>query len=300
MGKFKEGRDIMIKDGALKSVGSARVYDVESILTVREEDLPENYIIENKPDVLNQDSVNSCVAHAIAECMQSDLMKNHKEDTDLSVLMIYGLWRNHDFDGMFPETTVNLGREKGTTLRSLAPGNVEVPEAIKKAEEYKKEYPDSLGFKVGNYFKFKKDEDFAKNIKRALYEFNLPIMFVWKYASLGRHAEIVIGWSEEGKAICQNSWGEDFGEDGIHEIDFGEMQEAYLIFMDKVKLPFSDVSGHWAEKYIRNLYFAGIMEGYPDGTFAPDKAVTRAELAKVVDEVLKDIDEKIRKLDKEA
>ena len=40
------------------------------------------------------------------------------------------------------------------------------------------------------------------------------------------------------------------------------------------------------------------MEGYPDGTFVPDKAVTRAELAKVVDEVLKDIDEKIKKLDK--
>jgi len=43
--------------------------------------------------------------------------------------------------------------------------------------------------------------------------------------------------------------------------------------------PFSDVSGHWAEKYIEELYDQGITGGYPDGTYRPENLVTRAEMA---------------------
>ena len=45
---------------------------------------------------------------------------------------------------------------------------------------------------------------------------------------------------------------------------------------------FSDISGHWAEKTINKWKSQGIIAGYPDGTFQPDKYVTRAELAKIV------------------
>jgi len=43
--------------------------------------------------------------------------------------------------------------------------------------------------------------------------------------------------------------------------------------------PFSDISGHWAEKYIEELYDQGITGGYPDGTYRPENQVTRAEMA---------------------
>lgn len=46
--------------------------------------------------------------------------------------------------------------------------------------------------------------------------------------------------------------------------------------------PVDDVTGHWAEDAIRWCKAHGIMEGYPDGTFLPDKPVTRAELATVL------------------
>jgi len=42
---------------------------------------------------------------------------------------------------------------------------------------------------------------------------------------------------------------------------------------------FTDVSGHWAEAWIEQLAAEGIASGYPDGTFAPDQTVTRAEMA---------------------
>lgn len=51
---------------------------------------------------------------------------------------------------------------------------------------------------------------------------------------------------------------------------------------------FVDVSDHhWAVKYIEQAAEAGILSGYPDGTFRPDGSVTRAELAVVVARLLK-------------
>lgn len=55
---------------------------------------------------------------------------------------------------------------------------------------------------------------------------------------------------------------------------------------------FSDVSGHWAEFYISKVYDEDIIEGYPSGFFLPDKSVTRAEFAVMINKTfeLDDID----------
>lgn len=47
--------------------------------------------------------------------------------------------------------------------------------------------------------------------------------------------------------------------------------------------PVDDVTGHWAERAIRREISRGIMLGYPDGSFQPDKPVTRAEIAVILD-----------------
>jgi S-layer homology domain len=41
----------------------------------------------------------------------------------------------------------------------------------------------------------------------------------------------------------------------------------------------SDVAGNWAEPFIKVLVEKEIIKGYPDGTFKPDQAITRAEFA---------------------
>lgn len=48
----------------------------------------------------------------------------------------------------------------------------------------------------------------------------------------------------------------------------------------------SDIQNHWAAKPIQNLAERGVIDGYPDGTFKPDQAVTRAELAKILGKAL--------------
>lgn len=43
-----------------------------------------------------------------------------------------------------------------------------------------------------------------------------------------------------------------------------------------------DITGHWADADIRWCMEHGLMQGYPDGSFQPDRPVTRAELATVI------------------
>lgn len=287
-----------MKSGALKSVGSARSYRYDNICTIREEDLPESYMITNKPDVLDQGYVNSCVAHGIAECLQANHLKNTGEKRDFSVLAIYGLWRG-DFrgEGMFPEFTLRNGRHEGTVIRDIAPENLEVPEAIEKAKEYQEIYPQAFLFKVGNYFELARNEDLEINIKKALVQFDLPIMIVTETGSM-RHCEIIIGYNKE-KFIVQNSWGEEWGKDGLHEFSVKMIEEAYLVLMDNVKLPFKDTEGHWAEKHIRNLHFAGIINGVTEDEFIPEGYVKRGEVAKIIDMVMSRCQEKIEALEDE-
>lgn len=45
---------------------------------------------------------------------------------------------------------------------------------------------------------------------------------------------------------------------------------------------FSDISGHWAEAYILALHDKGLIQGYPDGGFHPEGAVTRAEAVAII------------------
>ena len=40
----------------------------------------------------------------------------------------------------------------------------------------------------------------------------------------------------------------------------------------------NDISGHWAEKFITELARRNIVEGYEDGSFRPDRTISRAEL----------------------
>ena len=51
--------------------------------------------------------------------------------------------------------------------------------------------------------------------------------------------------------------------------------------------PFSDVPcGHWAYASIAKLAKAGIVEGYPDGTFGGQRTITRYEMAQIVAKAL--------------
>lgn len=61
--------------------------------------------------------------------------------------------------------------------------------------------------------------------------------------------------------------------------------QAAVIFFRLLQLPagggsqYPDIAGHWAESEIRGATAAGLFEGYEDGTFRPETALTREEVA---------------------
>ena len=45
---------------------------------------------------------------------------------------------------------------------------------------------------------------------------------------------------------------------------------------------FTDIKGHWCEKMISQAYSNGLIKGYSDNTFKPDKNITRAEMVAII------------------
>lgn len=45
---------------------------------------------------------------------------------------------------------------------------------------------------------------------------------------------------------------------------------------------YSDITDHWGRDYILPLTVRGVVNGYPDGTFRPDKPLTQSEWAKIL------------------
>ncbi|WMT40994.1 S-layer homology domain-containing protein [Paenibacillus sp. D2_2] len=79
-----------------------------------------------------------------------------------------------------------------------------------------------------------------------------------------------------------------FNPDGV--ITRAEMAAILARWMQLNGTPdqsFTDVQGHWAEQVIAQVNQAGYMTGYPNGSFQPDKALTRAEAVAIINRVIK-------------
>lgn len=56
----------------------------------------------------------------------------------------------------------------------------------------------------------------------------------------------------------------------------------FAVFVDTDLVPLTDISSHWAEKYIDRLIGMRVVNGYPDRTFKPEKNITRAEFTVMI------------------
>ncbi|MFE0555261.1 S-layer homology domain-containing protein [Paenibacillus sp. NPDC058910] len=57
---------------------------------------------------------------------------------------------------------------------------------------------------------------------------------------------------------------------------------ARTIVPAEIGVTFTDVKGHWAQKNIEKLAGKGVVNGYTDGSFRPDRTISRAELAAIL------------------
>ncbi|MDO5480033.1 MAG: S-layer homology domain-containing protein, partial [Clostridia bacterium] len=79
------------------------------------------------------------------------------------------------------------------------------------------------------------------------------------------------------------------GEKGITRAEFVKILYVMLKLEDAQSSDetFSDINGHWGEKYIKGFVKEGYISGYPDGTFKPDNNITRAEIVTIINRIIK-------------
>ena len=68
---------------------------------------------------------------------------------------------------------------------------------------------------------------------------------------------------------------------------FIPVEEMYVLFDEQdYPLQLSDIADRWSEPYIKQAIRCGIIKGYEDGTFKPEKPITREEVAVIITNLL--------------
>lgn len=69
----------------------------------------------------------------------------------------------------------------------------------------------------------------------------------------------------------------------ITRAEFSKMIVTAIDISETTENTFSDVTDdHWAAEYINSVYAGGLVEGYEDGSFKPEKNITYGELATIL------------------
>ncbi|TNJ60683.1 S-layer homology domain-containing protein, partial [Paenibacillus hemerocallicola] len=118
-------------------------------------------------------------------------------------------------------------------------------------------------------------------------KFKMPIRlsFEWSDGKLGANQRAVLAYFDEVAAEWVVLGGTIDGNTLSGETD--HFTKFAVLAYDALPEPgLTDIAGHWAESAIREGVAKGVLEGYPDGTFCPDRPVSRAEFTLLLQRIM--------------
>ena len=252
--------------------------------------MADSYTISIIPEPHNQytdeNGESQCSAFALAGIMSVFAKKFFGRDLRFSTSYIYGMYRresNKYGKGMFEEEAVAGVASGGSCLYEEYPCLDKAADAY----DYVRVNPaltDSAKKYAVMFYGYEKisgksREEVFEKARAALITYDLPL-----YASIDGHAVILCGY--DGDCYLYRD------SDGIKSLkikDYDKIKEVYrLIMAERGTKRFIDVpDNHWGKEAINYCTEKGYMNGISEDLFAPDKALTRAEIAQIIYNILK-------------
>lgn len=224
------------KYGYIPSPKDLRDYKIDKVYKTIQ--LPIEFVCEHS-NIKNQGCVNSCVAHAISEVLETN------DNINYSTGWIYG-YRPDEYyqgEGMITSQALKTINKVGYIPNENFNYNVEVHKAQDLVNDRLKELTNLASKKkIVSYARLNSIDE----IKQALYSSNKPILLAIsvgvnglildkKYIAQipektsGGHQLVCYGWNENGLLI-QNSWGENWGNKGTFILPYEyPIEESWII-----------------------------------------------------------------------
>lgn len=275
----------MKNNGVVKEYfDNPRDYDYEKVCGAAGSDFPSYYMIpeENMGTQKNQGDVGACVAETIVQIAEEWWKRQFGKQEEHSEGYVYGALRSEKSIGygMAPTLALQYWMEKGTVPKSYFDILVEMPEMKNIVYDREDLAEIAKRYRLKGFVKIS-GSNRDNQVKDALMKYQYGLV-----SAGGGHCMQLVGWDDEkDKYICRDSYGyAKDGGNGYNAKKKSNIDEIYLPLFEDFDIPFTDVSKDaWYYNNVRNLYFAGLMSGTSETTFEPDKMLTRAEAAALID-----------------
>lgn len=236
--------------------------------------LPDKYTIpkERIPKAWSQGVYNCCVAASITKVLEVINYLKTGKYVMFSKGYVYGKHSRPDKTqgGMGYTYAMEMLLKYGTVPEEMYSEMDEIPNIIDKVNSRSELDKEAEKTKIKSYTRIKGDIHFYENVKRYLYEYNMPLVgnMVGK-----RHCTVIVGWDGDNLLYHDHK--------GSDRLTVGRFNEAYYLDGD-IKggktMPFTDVhKDDWFYDDVECAYNDGIIQGITDTTFEPNKPLTRAE-----------------------
>lgn len=236
----EENNNLRKAKGCIPSPEDTRDYNLETVKAAiragsKKEELPEEYVTPGNVDILDQGCYPTCVAHSLASLMaRCECKLGVEKPTNFSRGFIYANRRDDQSqeEGMVVREALKQLNHDGDCLYDDFPYNNYYPNLKAKLEKYKGELLEKASpYPIAYYFRCTTDEE----VKQAIYNYGAAIISIPTWPSFGDgpyvhlpysnelidgyHAMCCIGWTKT-HWVVQNSWGKEFGENGICYIPY--------------------------------------------------------------------------------